>query len=194
VPDVLRILHEGAFWDLYYEHCSYFTGATLARLLERHGLHVHRAGLGFDGQYVQIEASSGGGPGVARTPSASESAAQVDEAVAAFVQRIDELRRRWQSSFTEWSAGGRRVVLWGGGSKAVGFLTTLGLTDEVAAVVDINPRKQGRFLPGSGHAVIAPDDLAVSPPDVVVVLNPVYVDEIRDALARRGLTPEVLTA
>ena len=32
LPDTLRILHEGAFWDLYYEHCSYFTLGSLARV------------------------------------------------------------------------------------------------------------------------------------------------------------------
>ena len=32
VPDVTRILHECAFWDIYYEHCSYFSPGSLSRL------------------------------------------------------------------------------------------------------------------------------------------------------------------
>ena len=35
VPDTMRILVEGAFWDVYYEHCSYFTLGSLGRLLQR---------------------------------------------------------------------------------------------------------------------------------------------------------------
>ncbi len=46
--------------------------------------------------------------------------------------------------------GGRRTVLWGSGSKAVAFLTTVGLNGEVASVVDINPFRHGRYLAGHG--------------------------------------------
>jgi len=35
VPDVLRVLEEEAFWDIYYEHCSYFSIGSLARLFRR---------------------------------------------------------------------------------------------------------------------------------------------------------------
>ena len=79
-------------------------------------------------------------------------------------------------------AAGRRVVLWGGGSKAVSLLTTLGLTDEVQAAVDINPYKQGKYIPGTGHPVIAPQALTAQPPDLVVVMNPIYAGEVRKAL------------
>ncbi len=91
------------------------------------------------------------------------------------------------------TAAGRRVVLWGGGSKAVSFLTTLGLADEVQAAVDINPYKQGKFTPGSGHPVIAPAELRALEPDLVVVMNPIYTGEVRNLLAGLGLYPEVLS-
>ena len=48
-------------------------------------------------------------------------------------------------------AAGKRVAIWGGGSKCVSFLTTNGLGAEVAQVIDINPFKQGKYLPGTGH-------------------------------------------
>ena len=54
------------------------------------------------------------------------------------------------------------MVVWGSGSKAVGYLTTLGLRDEIAAVVDINPHKHGKFLAGTGHEIVGPDALATS--------------------------------
>ena len=82
---------------------------------------------------------------------------------------------------------------WGAGSKAVAFLTTLGLTSEIDVLVDVNPHKRGRFMPGTGHEVIGPDDLVARRPDCIVVMNPIYVDEIRRDLAARGLTPELLT-
>ena len=59
---------------------------------------------------------------------------------------------------------GRSVVLWGGGSKAVSLLTTLGIGREVQAAVDINPYKQGKYMPGIGHRVIAPEALPAHDP------------------------------
>ena len=73
-------------------------------------------------------------------------------------------------------------MLWGGGSKGVSFLTTLGLTEEIAAAVDVNPYKQGKFMPGTAHPVIAPKALIDQPADLVIVMNPIYVPEIELSL------------
>ena len=86
---------------------------------------------------------------------------------------------------------GRRVAIWGAGSKGVAFLTTLGVRSEVAFAVDINPHKHGFFMPGTGHEVVAPERLREAPPDVVVAMNPIYVEEIRRQLAGMGLEPEL---
>ena len=40
VPDVIRVLEEAAFWDVYYEHCSYFSAGSLARLFRAQGFEV----------------------------------------------------------------------------------------------------------------------------------------------------------
>jgi hypothetical protein len=194
VPDAERILAEGAFWDLYYEHCSYFTRSTLVHVAAQAGLRVLDVRRGFDDQYLQLEVVPG------TTESDPEAAAaDTERLVDRFARVATPVIERWGDLLHDWVDAGRNAVLWGGGSKAVGFLTTLGgagLPDDlgVAAVVDINPRKQGRFLPGTGHQVIGPADLAADPPDVVVVMNPVYLDEISRDLAKRGLTPEVLAA
>ncbi|KZX55948.1 hypothetical protein A3709_06020 [Halioglobus sp. HI00S01] len=87
---------------------------------------------------------------------------------------------------------GKRVVLWGGGSKAVSFLTRIEGSDSIEQVVDINPHKQGAFMPGTGQMVIAPADLRAAPPDTVIVANPVYEVEIGATLGSLGLSPELL--
>ena len=43
------------------------------------------------------------------------------------------------------AGAGQQTVLWGGGSKAVAFLTTLGIGDEIAYAVDINPQALGHL-------------------------------------------------
>ena len=58
VPDVERILDEGAFWDIYYEHCSYFSRGSLSRLFERSGFDVVDCYKGFNDQYLLLECRS----------------------------------------------------------------------------------------------------------------------------------------
>ena len=43
LPDVTRVLKENAFWDVYYEHCSYFSPGSLARLFRANNFDVARA-------------------------------------------------------------------------------------------------------------------------------------------------------
>ena len=56
LPDVVRVLREGAFWDIYYEHCSYFSPGSLARLFRRSGFRVLDLELDYDDQYIVLEA------------------------------------------------------------------------------------------------------------------------------------------
>ena len=58
-------------------------------------------------------------------------------------------------------------------------------------MVDVNPFRQGKFMIGTGHEIVSPESLAESAPDVVIVMNPIYVDEIRDQLDGMGLRPEI---
>lgn len=188
VPDALRVLRDGAFWDLYYEHCSYFTAASLRGLFERAGFEVLDASPEFDGQYLVIEARPALGP--RPTPADHH---DVAAAVADFPRRCRDQLARWREVVDRaWSAG-RRVTLWGASSKAVGFLTTLDLThDRVPVVVDINPHKRGSYLPASGCRIVGPADLAADPPDLVIAMNPIYRDEITRDLRGRGIGSEVL--
>ena len=114
--------------------------------------------------------------------------------VATFVEHYEARRARWRALLTEWRAAGKRVVLWGGGSKGVAFLTTLGeAATDIAYAVDINPIKTGTFMAGTGQEIVAPAFLRDYRPDVVVIMNPVYRDEITADLSALGLAPEILT-
>jgi len=83
--------------------------------------------------------------------------------------------------------------VWGAGSKGVSFVNLLEESRYVECLVDINPRKQGSYVPGTGHRVVAPQFLQEYQPDVVVLMNPVYLDEVRRLLAEMACAPELLT-
>lgn len=187
VPDMGRILDEVAFWDVYYEHCSYFTREPLRHLFESQGFEVLRVMTGYGDQYLMIEARPTGKATEGASPSTDLHDLRC--AVERFTSLAPKRIHRWRELIRTWGEQGERVILWGGGSKGVAFLTTLQLSDEIACVVDINPHKHGTFMPGTGHEIIGPERLKELRPTVVVVMNPIYHAEIQADLAALGLTP-----
>jgi SAM-dependent methyltransferase len=185
LPDALRVLRECAFWDIYYEHCSYFTPGSLARLFRSTGFEVLAVEMDYDDQYILVEArpSDGGG---APLP-IEEEPSDVTQAVATFVEELAGIEARWSEELRATRANGGRVVVWGSGSKGVSFLTTLGIRDEVSHVVDINPYKHGKFMAGTGHEIISPAALKEINPELVVAMNPIYIEEIQRDLDDLGL-------
>jgi hypothetical protein len=192
VPDVGRILHECAFWDIYYEHCSYFSLGSLARLFRRCGFDVLRLARDYDAQYLVIEARPAQWWNGARLDEEND-LIELRRRVVYFAANYRKKLDRWRSGLWELQQRGQRVVLWGGGSKAVAFLTTLSIGDEVEFVVDINPRKHGIFLAGTGHQVVSPEFLRTYRPGVVILMNPIYRDEIAGELERMGLSTSVIS-
>ncbi len=170
VPDALPVIGAGAFWDVYYEHASYFGKISLENLFRRHGLTPEHIWAAFDGQYVIIEARVAGGGDHTDRPDE-----QMRAAVAGFRVRVQGAVDRWRDRV----GAVRRPVVWGASSKAVGFMAAV---PGIMAAVDINPNKWGSYLAGSGVPVVGPDDLAAMAPDLVVVMNPIYRDEIRHRL------------
>ena len=187
IPDTDRILEEGAFWDVYYEHCSYFTLPSLANLFGSTGFEVLRLEMGYDDQYLLIDSRVG-------SPNADLDSSKV----RTVVERSERFRdaaataiRGWGDLITTAADGGRTVALWGASSKAVAFLASVEAEDSISVAVDINPFKQKKYLPGSGLAVISPEELPTVEPDLVIVMNPIYVTEIRQTLEDLEMHPEI---
>jgi len=192
VPDVERVLAELAFWDVYYEHCSYFTRGSLARLLQRTGFAVGDVQKVYDGQYLLLEARPRVAPeAAAALPSGLDRPAETAALAGAFATGMTEKLGALRAQLDAWWRAGKRIVLWGSGSKAVAYLVALGVDEEVLSVIDINPHKAGYYLAGTGHRIDPPSRLPALAPDVILVMNPVYLDEIRAMVASHGLTPEL---
>jgi ABC-type hemin transport system substrate-binding protein len=76
----------------------------------------------------------------------------------------------------------------------VQFLTLADPDRQLAAVVDLNPRKWGRYLPVTAHRVDSPEVLVEVKPQAVIITNPAYRTEIADHLRQLGIEAEVLVA
>ncbi|MCL4805744.1 MAG: methyltransferase domain-containing protein, partial [Anaerolineae bacterium] len=179
IPNGRYVLCDVAFWDIYYEHCSYFTKGSLARLFRANGFEVKDLWTVYDDQYLMIEARPAeAAPSPTPLPE-EETPAETLGMVDFFVEHYEAKRDNWRAELTRMKASGQKVVLWGGGSKGVAFLTTLDQTlADIGYAVDINPIKTGTFMAGTGQEIVAPSFLKQYRPDVVIIMNPVYREEI----------------
>jgi SAM-dependent methyltransferase len=191
VPDVARILKEQVFVDIYYEHCSYFSLGSLARLFRACGFEVLDLAKDFDGQYLLIEARPRTGAAERFFP-CEDDLDELAHDVRLFEASYTRHLQQWQNKLQQVAERGQRAVLWGAGSKAVAFCTTLDINGEIEYLVDVNPHKHNKFLPGTGHKVVSPQFLKEYRPDVVIAMNPIYCDEIRSDLTQMGITAELI--
>lgn len=186
VPDATYMLREIAVWDVIYEHCTYFTATSLHQLLSAAGLTVVDIGTEFGGQYLWADAVAG--------PAEPVTAPSNDPDLAAtFAISVRDYVARWNAQLGELLDAGP-VVVWGAGSKGVTFLNLLERGNEISAIVDLNPLKHGRFVPGVGTQVVSPGGVAAIAPSAVIVMNPLYRDEVSSDLVDRGVGCDVQVA
>jgi SAM-dependent methyltransferase len=191
VPDVSRILSEVAFWDIYYEHCSYFNSGSLARLFRFCNFEVINLMKDYFDQYLLIEAKP--------VNIMSSNINGVEESIEATAKSVDLFAARCQNKLHQWKnqlkrikTERKRAIVWGSGSKCVAFMTTLGVEDEIEYVVDINPNRHGKFIPGVGKQIVPPEFLKEYKPNTVIVMNPVYCNEIKRDLEKMGIDAELV--
>ncbi|RJQ16367.1 MAG: methyltransferase domain-containing protein [Nitrospiraceae bacterium] len=176
VPNALFTLKDLSIWDLIYEHCSYFTEPSLAYLFTSCGFRILDISESFEGQFLCIEA----GP-VTMVDGATDYGdyrRRISRYAGAFSARYRSRVEAWKNEIGRIGRAEKRLVIWGGGSKGVTFLNTLGVKDESRYVVDINPHKHGKYIPGTGQEIVPPEFLSEYKPEIIVVMNPVYIDEI----------------
>jgi len=191
VPNFEKCLREGAFWDVYYEHCSYFMSESLKRCFENNGFDVMDLWSDFEDQYLMVET-------VPLRTWHKDVRLPVDVPaktglISSFRSLTENLREAWTRKLTLNMRSGNETVIWGSSSKGVSFLTTLETRSIINFAVDINPNKRGMFIPGSGQEIVGPQDLRDIKPDTVIVMNPVYTEEIKRTLMEMELFPTILS-
>ena len=194
VPNVMYTLKDLGIWDLIYEHCSYFSVPSLREVFRACGFTVKELHELYEGQFLGIDTVAASRAGTGLDPATREDVRVVDGFVRTFSDEYAAKVTLWKGRLHTWNAAKKKVAVWGGGSKGVTFLNVLQPGETVGCMVDINPRKQGMFVSGTGQAVVGPEYLKTYKPDVVIIMNPVYREEIAAQLAGLGVSAEVLIA
>ena len=178
-PHLLQLLRENQFDTVYHEHYSYLSLGTVARVFEACGLAVFDVEeLATHGGSLRVFAQRSEGGRRAR----SDAVARVldDEAAAGlataagyggFQARIDKLKDDFVAFLIEARRDGRIVAAYGAAAKGNTLMNYAGVRpDHIAFVVDRNPAKQGRFMPGSRIPIVGEERLREARPDDVVLL------------------------
>ena len=211
VPDVRYTLERMAIWDLIYEHCSFYSKESLRILFESAGLEVLSVRESFGGQFLSLEARIRKDRGQRRAEGRREAEEHNSGADYKWEKRKGGLQattvsfaKRFHGKVDKWRdvlcrgesdiSASKRTVIWGAGSKGVTILNILNVLNEVEYIVDINPRKQGKYAPCTGQKIVSPEFMVTYKPDVVVVMNEIYADEIVQTLKRLGLSSKILLA
>jgi len=172
VPCFDWICHHRAWFDIFYEHVNYFRINDFNRIFGN----VYEAGHIFGGQYLYVVADL-----------ASLKAPVYDErcyfefpkdflsSVAYFAERLRQ-------------KSGKISVVWGGASKGVVFaifMQRAGAT--IDYVTDINPAKQGKYLPATGLRVQQPEELMkiLEKSTDIFIMNSNYLNEIKQLTNNR---------
>jgi len=166
VPCLDWIRDHRAWFDLFYEHVNYFRLSDFFRLFDR----IFDSGSFFGGQYLYVVAD------LASLCMNPEGAVHGFHLPADFLDGIDSAIAAMKTQ------RGRKHIIWGGGSKGVIFALQLlrhgGVTPDF--VIDINPFKQGKYLPVTGLPVLSPENgvSGMARHDAIFVMNSNYFDEI----------------
>ncbi len=186
VPDLAWILENFSFWDLCYERCSYFFPETLAWAFRRAGFEVTLTARAFQGQYIWLEA---------RPTDPAHCEPEFPDKVAEFSQRIRQFARGVEAKMADCLTRLRQFhaeggcAIWGAATKGAMLLNLLDPECKlVRYVVDINPNKQGGYIPGTGHLIVSLEQLRESRVAGILLMNPNYLGENVQLLKRLGVT------
>ncbi len=177
-PHLLNLIEQVQFDTIYHEHFSYYSLHTMEDVLKRHGLHV------WD---VESIATHGGSLRVWAVREGSERSQESrveavrklerahglqDTAIyRAFSQAASKRKREVLRFLIEAREAGKTVAGYGAPAKGNTLLNFCGIrSDMISYTVDRNPAKQQTLLPGSRIPVFAPERLAETKPDYVLIL------------------------
>lgn len=191
-PHLMRLMEGNQFDTIYHEHFSYFSFLTACRVLARFGLTVfdveelptHGGSLRVYARHAEDDSRPVGER--VRELARREQAAGFErlETYRAFDEQVKATKRRILGFLIDARREGKSVVGYGAPGKGNTLLNYCGIrTDFLDYVVDRNPYKHGKFLPGTHIPIFAPEKIRETRPDYVFLLPWNLKNELREQLA-----------
>jgi SAM-dependent methyltransferase len=190
-PHLMRLIDENQWDTIYHEHFSYFSFLTVSAVFAAHGLRLfdveelptHGGSLRIYGAHA--DDADKPDTDAARELRERERAAGYErlETYLGYGRRVEEDKREILSFLIDLKQQGLRIAAYGAPAKGNTLLNYCGVRrDFIDYTCDLNPHKQGHFLPGSRIPIRSPEQLREDRPDVVVILPWNLKDEIVEQL------------
>lgn len=197
-PHLMRLIEQAQFDTVYHEHFSYLSLYSVKRIFEEAGLRIWRAEeLPTHGGSLRV---FGCHADDARDTDASVAAMLQQEGTRGLQQlqtyldfqaRAERIKYDLLAFLLELKQTGKTVAAYGAAAKGNTLLNFAGVkTDLLPYVCDRARAKQGKFMPGSHIPILAPQKLAVAPPDYLLILPWNIAEEVQEqnrALKERGV-------
>lgn len=178
-PHLLQLINNNQFDTIYHEHFSYLSFYTVKKIFESAGLKL------FDVEEIPTHGGSLRIYAAHAENNKQEINANVqlllDKEISFGVDTIDYYKGFQQRAFkakiglleflVEQKNKDKKVVAYGAAAKGNTLLNYCGIkSDLIDFVMDANPHKQNKFLPGSHIPVFEESEIKKSKPDFVLIL------------------------
>ena len=191
-PHLLKLMAENQFDTIYHEHFSYFSLLTAREILGAHGLVLfdveelptHGGSLRVFGRHSEDDSK----PISSRVAELSVREEAVGlkrlESYCSFAERVKKTKRQLLGCLIDAKEAHKSIVGYGAPGKGNTLLNYCGVgTDFIDYTVDRNPFKHGRFTPGTHIPIYAPERIAQTRPDYVLILPWNLKNEIMQQMA-----------
>ncbi len=186
-PHLMRLVEENQWDTIYHEHFSYFSFLTVSEVFAAHGLRLFDVQeLPTHGGSLRIYGAHEDDAGKPDSDAARELAQRERDAGYAqldvyrgYGRRVEQDKRAILRFLVDLKERGLRIAAYGAPAKGNTLLNYCGVgRDFIDYTCDLNPHKQGHFLPGSHIPIRSPEQLREDRPDVVLILPWNLTDEI----------------
>jgi 2-polyprenyl-3-methyl-5-hydroxy-6-metoxy-1,4-benzoquinol methylase len=190
-PHLLKLIAGNQFDTIYHEHYSYLSLTAVKRICERNGLSVFDVEeLTTHGGSLRVFAQRTDSFTHAVTPRVAEMLTREGAAgmstsgyYAGFQTRADQIKNAFLAFLIEAKNAGKKVAAYGAAAKGNTLLNYAGVRPDLLSwVIDRNPAKQGKYMPGSRIPIGNETRLRETRPDYVVILPWNLRDEVMSQL------------
>lgn len=143
---------------MYHEVARYYSVRAIQCLLNKFGLELRQTYLLFNGNNLGVFACK-------------HHDVRIIHEISAKLERFEKIVSQY-----------KKVVIWGISGRAISVLTHMSWDkDRVQFGIDIDEDKQGKYIPVTGQLIISPEQAIAFEPDLIIIANVNYLEEIRRA-------------
>jgi SAM-dependent methyltransferase len=178
-PHLMRLIEDNQWDTIYHEHFSYFSFLTVSRVFEAHALRLYDVQeLSTHGGSLRVFGAHADDENKPESEAARElrerernAGYERLETYLGYSRRVEADKRQILNFLIDLKQQGLRIAGYGAPAKGNTLLNYCGVrSDFLDFTCDLNPHKQGHFLPGSHIPIRSPEAIREERPDVVLIL------------------------